>query len=126
MSDMMQGAMQWLSSQRDEHLSGNVIYQGLDRTVEIPATVGRTIFRTYSNNGAAIRTVSRDFLISAEALGFDGENNEPEHGDVIIYDGYRHELSAPANEPVWKWTDGYHRTLRIHTTQLGKVQDVIG
>ena len=32
---------------------------------------------------------------------------------------YEYEVMAPGNDPCWRWSDDYRRTLRIHTKLIG-------
>ena len=90
--------------------------------MNIPATLGRTLFRAENEYGVTIRTEMRDFLIAAEDLP-----DDPERGDLILHAGLRYEVLAPNGEPVWRWSgtpvwrwSGTGRILRrIHTKEIG-------
>ena len=113
--NLLDAAAEWLNEQRRECLSVPIIYKPkTGGSFEIPATLGRTLFRTENQYGSTIRIESRDFLVAAADLP-----NDPERGDTIIYNGCRYEVLAPNAEPVWGWSGAYHSTRRIHTKEIG-------
>ena len=113
--NMLAQANVWLNAQRQKHLTVPVQYRRRSgQIVEIPAALGRTLFRIEDEYGITIRTESRDFLIAASDL-----NVEPERGDQIIYAGVCYEVLAPNSEPCWRWSDSFRQTLRIHTKEIG-------
>ena len=113
--NMLAQANVWLNAQHQKHLTVPVQYRRRGgQTVEVPAALGRTLFRVEDEYGITIRTESRDFLIAASDL-----NVEPERGDQIIYAGVCYEVLAPNSEPCWRWSDSFHQTLRIHTKEIG-------
>jgi hypothetical protein len=68
------------------------------------------------------RIESRDFLILAEDLVLDGTVVLPVRGDRIreTQGGkvYVYEVVAPGNEPCWRYSDPFRKTLRIHTKHI--------
>ena len=115
--NLLDAAAEWLNEQRRECLSVPIIYRPkTGGSFEIPATLGRTLFRAENQYGSTIRTESRDFLVSAADLP-----NDPERGDTIIYNGCRYEVLAPNAEPVWRWSGPHNLTRRIHTKEIGDV-----
>jgi len=113
--DLLKSASEWLNEQRRECLSVIITYKPKGGgSFEIPATLGRTLFRTENQYGSTIRIESRDFLVAAADLP-----DDPERGDTIIYNGCRYEVLAPNAEPVWRWSGAYHSTRRIHTKEIG-------
>ena len=80
---LLENAAEWLESQRIRELSVPIVYQRRDgETLNIPATLGRTLFRAENEYGVTIRTETRDFLIAAEDLP-----DDPERGDLILHAG---------------------------------------
>ena len=60
---LLENAAEWLESQRIRELSIPIVYQRRDgETLNIPATLGRTLFRAENEYGVTIRTETRDFL----------------------------------------------------------------
>jgi hypothetical protein len=116
--DLLEQASVWLGEQRTAHLSRPVLYCRADDSVEVAATVGRTVFEIDDGSGAVERFESRDFLIGSSALPVD----EPRPGDkvkeaaggkLVVY-----EVMAPGKEPCWRWSDPFRRTVRVHTKQI--------
>lgn len=124
MTDLLERSSAWLEDQREKFMSRPVIYQRGTDTVEVTATVGQTLFAVDSGEGAALRTESRDYLVRAAHLSFGGVPVEPRRGDQIheMQDGvmFIYEVMAPGDEPVWRYSDPYRRTLRIHTKHVDK------
>ena len=115
--NLLAAASEWLDEQRRECLSVTITYNPKGGgSFEIPATLGRTLFRAENQYGSTIRTESRDFLVAAADLP-----NDPERGDTIIYNGCRYEVLAPNAEPVWRWSGPHNLTRRIHTKEIGDV-----
>ena len=114
---MLENAAQWLNEKREECLSVPVVYLFRDgKTLEVTATIGRTLFRAENEYGVTVRTESRDFLISAEQLP-----DDPQRGDRIIYNGIRYEVLALNGEPAWRWSGRDNLLRRIHTKETGGV-----
>jgi hypothetical protein len=122
MGDLLQQAASWLGDMRTAHLSHPVTYCRGEDSVEVAATVGRTVFEIDDGSGAVERFESRDFLIAASALVLDGtatlprpgdKVKEPAGGKLVVY-----EVMAPGKEPCWRWSDPFRRTVRVHTKQV--------
>jgi hypothetical protein len=120
MDNMLKNGMSWLESQREKYVSTLVTYKRGTASAEVPATIGKTLFRIEDEYGRVVRYESRDFLITAEKLVLNGTVVLPERGDEIIDDGFVYEVMAPANEPEWRYSDAFRKTLRIHTKNTGK------
>jgi hypothetical protein len=122
MADMLREASAWLEDKRHEHLTSPVTYVRGEASVELQATIGRTIFEQRDDYGVIEKTESRDFLIRTEDLVLEGANTLPERGDQLrATDGakvYVYEVLAPGKEPHFRYSDPYRRTLRIHTKQV--------
>ena len=116
---MLKNAMSWLESQRKKYLSNPVIYRRGKQSAEIPATIGKTLFKIQDEYGRTIYYESRDYLISSADLILKGAVTIPMKGDEIIENGFIYEVMAPANEPEWRYSDTYRNTLRIHTKNTG-------
>lgn len=122
MADLLQKASAWLEDQRTKFLTQSVVYQRGTDTVELPATIGTTVFQIDDGAGALLRIESRDYLIRVVDLVLGGNAILPKRGDriretsgtqVIVY-----EVVGPGDEPCWRWSDVYRQTLRIHTKQV--------
>ena len=122
MADLLEQASAWLQNQLKRHASRMVIYErGVD-TVDVQATIGRTVFQIDNGYGVLERTETRDYLITAADLVLVGSTTVPQRGDRIreTQGGttYVYEVMAPGKEPAWRYSDAYRRTLRIHTKQI--------
>jgi hypothetical protein len=122
MSDLLDSSSAWLEDQRVKHMTRTVVYVRGGETVEVPATIGETIFHIDDGAGAMLRTESRDYLILAADLALGGSAVLPRCGDHIREtQGTRvfvYEVASPGDEPIWRWSDPYRRTLRVHTKQI--------
>ena len=123
MTDILERGSNWLEDQRVAHASRPVEYQRGQSSVEVPASIGRTVFEIDDGVGILERTESRDFLIPAAELVLDGAPALPERGDRIRETigtvTFVYEVMAPGKEPPWRYSDAYRRTLRIHTKLVG-------
>lgn len=122
MTDLLEKGSTWLEDQRTRHLTRLVTYQRGANSVEIKATVGRTVFEQADDFGVIQKTESRDFLALAADLVLNGERVLPKAGDharevqgdqVFVY-----EVMAPGTEPPFRYSDAYRQTLRIHTKHV--------
>ena len=123
MGDLLERGSAWLDEQRLKHLSRTVTYKRGEDSAEVRASIGRTVFEVTDSVGVAERTESRDFLIPASGLVLGGSQVLPKQGDRIeeTQDAtvYVYEVLAPGQEPCWRFSDSYRRTLRVHTKQVG-------
>ena len=119
---MLQHGSDWLEDQRVKHMTRSVLYGRGTSSVEVPATIGRTVFEVDDGYGVLERTESRDYLILAGDLVVDGQQTLPERGDRIRETQdtqiFVYEVMAPGKEPAWRYSDPYRKTLRIHTKQV--------
>jgi len=122
MTDLLAQGAAWLEAQRHAHCTSAVAYVRGEASVDLLATIGRTIFEQSDAYGIVERTEARDFLVRAEDLVLDGAVALPERGDrvretvgaqVLVY-----EVMAPGNEPHYRYSDAYRWTLRIHTKHV--------
>lgn len=123
MGNALQEAVEWLNRIREQHAATTVeVYNG-ETTIEVPATVDRTNFRTFDEAGNYIRYTERDFIIRADALVFAGVQRLPTRDwRIRLTTGLRHftyQVSAPPGEQVFRYSDHAGVALRIHTKLLG-------
>jgi len=123
MVDILERGSNWLEDQRVAHASRPVIYHRGESNVEVPASIGRTVFEIDDGLGILERTESRDFLVPAASLVLNDTQALPERGDRIRETigsvTFTYEVMAPGKEPPWRYSDAYRRTLRIHTKLTG-------
>jgi hypothetical protein len=122
MKDLLKEASAWLDRMRGLWTSRTVEYRrGLD-SVELAATVGRTIFEKADQFGVLEQSEARDYLVLAADLVLAAAAILPERGDRIVDEGdgaeRTYEVLAPGTAPPWTWADPYRRTLRIHTREV--------
>jgi len=122
MTHLLERASAWLESQRTRYATRTVTYRRGAASVSLPATFGRTVFQIDNGYGLIERTESRDYLALAADLVLDDVVTLPQRGDrvcetvgnqTLIY-----EVLAPGKEPVWRYSDPYRQTLRIHTKHV--------
>ncbi len=103
MSGLLEKGSNWLEDQRHTHLTRTVVYQRGGESVEVAATVGRTVFEQADEFGVIHRTESRDFLVRAADLVLAGNQTPPKAGDWIREPAgdqtFVYEVMAPGNEP---------------------------
>lgn len=111
---MLEKALNWLAKWREQHWSVTVRYITKDGVATTcTATLGETEFNAPDDHGIYVRMVYRDFLISDATL-----RHTPELGDTIHWNGSVYEVLAPEFRCVWRWSDPYRVTKRIHTKYL--------
>ena len=123
MADLLEQATDWLTRMQQQHASKPVTYHREQQSIEVTATIGKTVFRTEDEFGRVQRFESRDFLIPTEQLTV----APPKRGDRIretqADKTYVYEVMAPGKEPHFRFADAYRRTLRVHT-KLVDTEDV--
>jgi hypothetical protein len=121
-ADLLEWASAWLNGMLAKHLARPVTYCRGEQSVEVAATVGRTVFEIADAYGVVEQSESRDFLIPAADLVLGDAVTLPERGDRVreTQDGKTlvYEVMAPGKEPHYRFSDVYRRTLRIHTRQV--------
>ena len=122
MTDMLEQGASWLDDQRHRHMTRTVSYARGTSTVEVQATIGRTVFEQADEFGIVTKTESRDYLIRTADLVLDGQPTLPKRGDQISeIDGgttFVYEVLSPGDEPVFRYADPYRKALRIHTKHI--------
>lgn len=106
--NLLEKGAKYLDRMRTNRLTVSVLYLNY----QVQATVGKTVFKIDSGYGVTY-VESTDFLISTDAL-----KAEPKKRDVIEWRGGKYEVLAPDSEPVWRYSDPYQTTYRIHTKKV--------
>ena len=123
MTDLLEQATDWLQRMQQQHVSKPVSYHREQQSIELTATIGKTVFDTEDEFGQVQHFESRDFLIPSEQLTV----APPERGDRIhetqTDKTFVYEVMAPGKEPHFRFADAYRRTLRVHT-KLVDTEDV--
>jgi len=119
---MLEQGASWLDGQRHQHMTRTVSYARGSNTVEVQATIGRTVFEQADEYGIVTKTESRDYLIRTADIVLDGQVTVPKRGDQIREnDGsstFIYEVLSPGDEPVFRYSDPYRKALRIHTKHI--------
>ncbi|MCC6910058.1 MAG: hypothetical protein IT430_19155 [Phycisphaerales bacterium] len=122
MADLLEQGMSFLDRKRYEHMTRTVTYQRGNSSVELQATLGQTNFEQSDEYGIVQKVESHDFLIRTGDLVLDGETVLPKAGDLIRDTAGANvfvcEVSAPGNEPPFRYSDPYRKALRIHTKHV--------
>jgi hypothetical protein len=120
--DLLEQGSAWLDDQRHAHMTRTVTYQRGAESLELAATVGRTEFEQVDEHGIVHKIESRDYLVRASDLVLAGAPALPKAGDRIRESAgaqaFVYEVMAPGNEPPWRYSDPYRKTLRIHTKHV--------
>jgi len=120
--DLLQKGSDWLEEKRTQHASRVISYVRGAQSVDLSATIGKTTFEVDDGYGVLVRHESRDFLVLATDLILDTQQTLPQRSDriretqgdqVFIY-----EVTAPGNEPCWRYSDPYRKTLRVHSKEV--------
>jgi len=118
--DLLEHAQEWLTSMNRLYRSRPVIYARGAQEKEVPALVGKTVFRVETGYGLFERVEARDFLVEVADLT---EFGEPQRGDrvkdtlngaVEIF-----EVMAPNGESHFIYSDPYRKVFRIHAKHVG-------
>lgn len=103
-------------------VDGGVVYSRGAEAIELTAWVGRLEFRRTPQEQTAVLAGQRDYLFAAADLRLGGGVATPKKGDRITerVDGQDlvYEISAPADEPVWRYSDQSRRIIRVHTKRV--------
>lgn len=122
MADLLQHGAAFVDGRRHTHLTRTVTYQRGAGSVDLAATVGRTVFEQADESGFIRRVESRDFLVRRTDLVLDGSHTLPKAGDRVREpDGPQtqvYEVMAPGGEPPFRFSDPYRKVLRIHTKHV--------
>ena len=120
MPDLLEQSQEWLTSMNRIYRSRQVIYARGAQTKEVPALVGKTVFKVDKGYGLFERVEARDYLIEVADLT---EFGEPERGDRVkdtLNDKVElFEVMAPGGEPHFRYSDPYRKAFRIHTKHVG-------
>lgn len=123
MADLLQQGSAFLEDQRHKHMTRPVVYLRGDDSVELDATVGRTVFEQADQFGVIQRTETRDYLVRAQDLVLGGVQSEPKAGDRVRdpsgTGALLYEVMSIGNEPPFRFSDPDRKTLRIHTKFIG-------
>lgn len=123
MTDLLENSSDWLEEMRQKYLTVPVTYKRGPLSIEVMATIGRTIFQIDGGRGVLERVEARDFIMPAKDLVLGGSATVPQRGDQILESRegktFIYEVMAPGKEPHFCYSDSYRKALRIHTKFVG-------
>ncbi len=109
MADVLAKASAWLEDQRTRHATRVVTYVRGSRTLDLAATIGKTVFEVDDGYGVLVRHESRDYLVLTADMVLDSQAVVPQRGDRIREvqgnTTFTYEVTAPGNEPAWRYSD---------------------
>lgn len=122
-ADLLQSAHAWQEQMRRVHCTHLVTYHRAAETVEVPATVDRTVHALAGGYGPGVEVETRDFLISASDLVLGGVPTEPRRGDKITDTvggvAVTYSVAGPGGGvPDWIYADANRLTFRVHVLQV--------
>lgn len=115
MKDLLNSGASWLAGKQKAFAAREVTYSRASQTLTLAATIGRSEFEITDSNGIQTSLQSRDYIISAEDFTLSTSANEPQAGDRITDGTMTCEVMSPGGEQPWRWCDGHHKQMRIHT-----------
>jgi hypothetical protein len=120
MPDLLEQSQEWLTSMNRIYRSRQVVYARGAQEKEIPALVGKTVFKVDKGYGLFERVEARDYLVEVADLA---EFGKPERGDRIkdTLNGSVElfEVMAPGGEDHFIYSGPYRKVFRIHTKHVG-------
>jgi len=121
-SNLLKTGSEWLADKRKAFAASTVTYSHGGFSVEVEATIGTTRFDV-ETEGVGVQTLqSRDFLIFAADLVLEGVEVPPARGaqirETVGSKTFVFEVMAPGQEPPWRYSDSFRKTLRIHTKHV--------
>ncbi len=128
--DLLAQGSAWLEATRKASCSSPVTYIRGNASVQVQATIGATDFQMDNGDGLIETFQTRDYLIQSADLVLAGEEVLPARGDKIqetVADPaggvtFTYEVLAPGSTAVWRYSDPYRTTLRIHTKLVSSGQ----
>ena len=103
----------WHESKRHEFMTEAVVYNHAGTEYELNATIGRSESEAIDADGVAFIFQVTDFMIRNQDIDF-----VPVVGDFIIYNSRKFELLPIGTEGVWRWSDSFNLTRRVHTKEV--------
>ena len=118
MPDLLKDGATWLAGRLKDRASQPVTYSRGGTTVQVQATIGRSVFDVDNGAGGLLRLESRDYLIVDEDLAISNVAIKPQEGDRIAEaDGTGYEVARFAGEPCWRY-DQYRTRMIVHTRNV--------
>lgn len=113
---MLKNASTWLAAQREKFLALDCLYiNKKGEEFAIKATIGKTEFYAPDAYGIVVKMEYRDFIFRPPETE---DTFTPQSGDIILWDQQEYEVLAPESRTVWKWSDPFKTSIRVHTKHL--------
>lgn len=118
--NVFQIGQEFLNQQFTDKASVIILYHRGMLFVPIRCWVGRTAFKIQDEKGLRIEWSERDYLIPVELLVLNGVKSVPLEADWIEevfpepQGANQYILTAPNDEPIWRFSDVQHTLYRVH------------
>lgn len=118
MSNMLDDGAAFLAEQMKANASETVAYRRDDDSVSFDAQVGSSVIEEPDDDGVVVRIEVTDFIFDAADLELSDGATLPEIGDridrTIGSNTAVYEIVAPAGQSHWRYSDDFHRVIRVH------------
>ena len=118
MADMLRAGMEYLESQRTQHMTQSVTYYHGASSLALLATIGKTQYQIQDDGGSQVGAEIIDFIVLAEDLKIASVKATPKLGDKIETDRAIYEVLFLSGDGCWRYSDPYGIAIRIHTKQV--------
>lgn len=123
--DMLADGAAWLADQLKQSVASTVVFVRGSTAIEVRATVASSVFDAQNQSGVLERWESRDYVVQTADLPF----GHPVRGDKIVETidevSTTFDVASPQGMPLWRYGDGFRKTVRIHTVQSDSGVDYI-
>ena len=113
MVNLLSSGLDWLEQKLNDFCSSPIEYRRGGDSKTVTAMLGKSDYEVGDDYGIRLGGFVWDFLIEAEALGF-----EPQVGDLIVVNSRSFEVMNLADQNCWRWTGPNCKTYRIHTKEI--------
>ena len=124
MANMMESGAVWLKEQLFSHAATQITYTGQGYSAAISAVRAETTAELTNEFGLNIDVRSADFIVRRSDLAVSPKRGDrislPVGDDVVTY-----EVLADVSEYVYRESDRFGQTLRIHTKEVERSRDFI-
>ena len=132
MTDLLRQGSDLLESIFESNASQTVVFEKIDtkERAELAATIGGNGSDAQENLNLSTDFDSLDFVIRKHTLVTltpapqtqptfgDWLNRDPQQNDKIHWNGFVYIISPVFGNESWRYTDGFHTSLRIHTKKV--------
>jgi hypothetical protein len=118
MADLVAKGLSWLHAQRAAHMTSPAVYRRRGESgagLPVAVTASQVRRELVDGNGMPVSALVMDFIVTATILPW-----TPEAGDIVEFNGRRHEVTEFGEDKCWRWTDASRLARRIHTRDIGE------